>query len=148
MTLLRRAPGALPLGKLHPIPPGFFCVPSAICAITGEDALSVVVPALNRHNRENTLLEQIVGVHVRHAHSVLRELGYEVRRSVGPERTVSAWGKLFSQEIVLAAAEEHCVIIHDGRVFDTWTPHGEPASNHPFHDAKVWSAVLVRKNSL
>jgi len=31
---------------VYPIPPGLFCVPSAIIALTGADLESVVIPAL------------------------------------------------------------------------------------------------------
>lgn len=143
---------------IHPIPPGLFCVPAAIVALTGADIESMVIPAINRHSGYNHgLLDTVPGVSMSTATAVLNEFGYNVRpyrmdAEAGPKRAhVATWANR-SQErwpgrTVLVAVNNHCLVISDGRVYDNWSPHGPPGDRHPFAKTPVvWAALVEKRN--
>jgi len=137
---------------MHPIPPGLWCVPSALVAITGDDWQSVIQPALNRHGGASTLTGMVVESTMRAAIATLQERGYKVMRckTLGPGRRrldkVAAWAAAkFPGESFLIGAVEHAMAMCDGRIYDSWTPHGAPAAEHAWSTASVLELYLVRK---
>ena len=142
--------------KIHPIPPGLFCVPAAIRALTGEPLEAVIVPALNRHMGSEHLGDTVAGVNTsRVGTAVLRELRYDVR----PYRTGSAAGPLrvhlatwarrsrdrWPGRTLLLTTSGHCLVALDGVVYDNWMPHGVPGAEHPYAKTTVRWAALVEK---
>ena len=139
---------------IHPIPPGLFCVPSALAAITGAPVEAVIVPALNRHMKSQGLLDTVPGVHMHVAHAVLEELGYSVRpyksgASAGPLRAhVATWAARslrWPGRPVLVSTWDHALVIHDGFVHDSWEPRGVLGSEHPFAKTTVVRASLIER---
>ena len=133
---------------LHPIPPGLWCVPSALVAITGADWESVIHPSLNRHGGAGSLTAMVVGTTMQCAKAVLVELGYTVRPYKHAERhTLATWAErsleLYPGRVLLIGVPEHAVVVKDGRVFDTWTPHGGPGGTHPFASDTAITVWLV-----
>ncbi len=141
---------------IHPIPPGLFCVPSAIVALTGADPVSVVVPAINRHSGYKLgLLDTPAGVRPSVFVKVLEELGYNVRQyksdaASGRLRAhVATWterSKKWPGRNVLVSTGGHALVISDGTVYDSWMPHGVSGSEHPFAATTVkWAALVERR---
>ena len=134
------------MSVLHTIPPGLFCVPSALVAITGRDYESVIWPALNRHSHSLTLTGVVGGVHMHNAHKALEELGYAVRKfKETPEKPlrvqVRTWANRYPDRIMLLATKTHCLVAHGGRVFDNWHPHGPVGKDHTYsHHIVTWAA--------
>ncbi len=138
--------------SLHPIPPGLWCVPAALVAITGADFASVVHPALNRHGHASSLTSMVVGSTIRAALATLGELGYSARRyKRGDVRAhVATWAarsRKYPGRSLFVGVPGHVMVIQDGRVFDTWTPHGEVGALHPYARTTVTAAYLVESNS-
>ena len=135
---------------LHMPTAGTFCVPAALEIITGEDPYSVVFPALNRHGGAQSLTEPVAGAHMSAARAALEEMGWIVRGYIGPalRATVSSWAARRPQHVVLVATgahDPHALVLHAGRVHDSWHPAGLPAAEHPFHSARVvWAAIVER----
>jgi hypothetical protein len=136
--------------KLHPILPGYWCVPSALMALTGLDGESVIQPALNRHMERGGLLDLVTGATMRAAQRSLEEFGYRVRRYRGKEplgAQVRTWAQRSIERwpgrALLIATHRHAMVIQDGRVYDTWTPHGALGGEHPFAKTRVDWAALV-----
>jgi len=135
---------------IYPISPGLFCVPAAIQAITGEDLLSVIVPALNRAQENETLLGTVAGVRSSTYIEALQLMGYVVSRYKDrvdqPLRAqLKTWAKRFPSRPLLVATRGHAMALYEGRVFDTFTPHGAPVTEHPFARDVVVSVLSVRK---
>lgn len=135
---------------MHPIPPGLWCVPSALVAITGEPFDSVIHPALNRHGGKKTLTDMVVASSVPAAIATLQELRYRVLRYTKLGRsTVAKFAALsvtrFPGKVFFVHVPEHVLAVKDGRVYDSWTPHGEPGASHPFNTAPVDAAYLVER---
>ncbi len=140
----------------YPIPPGLFCVPSAIIALTGADPVSVIVPAINRHSGYKLGLHDTPGgVRPSVMKSVLEELGCRVR----PYKDGAAAGPLGAQiktwasrslerwpgRNILVCTRTHALVISDGKVYDTWMPHGVTGDDHPFAKTTVvWAALVER----
>ena len=138
--------------KIHPIPPGLWCVPSALVALTGDDWESVIQPALNRHAGADTLTGMVVGSTMQAAIATLQERRYKVLRckTLGQSRRrldkVATWAATkYPGESFLVALPEHAAALHNGRIYDSWTPHGAPAAEHAFKNASVSDLYLVRK---
>jgi hypothetical protein len=133
--------------KLHMPMAGQFCVPAAVEIITGHDPLSVIIPAFNRHGQRDTLLEPGAAENMETARKVLEELGWVVRRHKGNKLNalVRDWAQRFPGHVILIAAGGHCMVLHDGKVFDSWEPAGKAAILHPFHNARVYWAALIQK---
>lgn len=143
---------------IHPIPPGLYCVPSALCALTGADAASVIVPAINRHSRCADLLEAPAGVNVSHvARAVLEELGYRVRPYKRDAATgklsarISTWAKRSERWpgrsilITTKGRDRHALVVRGGRIYDNHLPTGAAPGEHPFSTALVdWAALVER----
>lgn len=139
--------------NLHPIPPGLWCVPAAIFALTGADPESVIHPAINRHDNARGLHDLVVGTRVATTGAaVLAELGYRVRRYKGERMRarISTWAARsaarYPGRALLVAVRGHALVICDGRVYDTHTPHGASGAAHPFAGAVVVYAALVEPN--
>lgn len=140
---------------IHPIPPGLFCVPAALTAITGAPLETVIVPALNRHMQSQGLLDTVSGVHMHVAHAALEELGYRMRpyrgSASGPLRAhVATWATRslrWPGRPVLVSTRDHCLVICDGFVHDNWEPRGVLGSEHPFARTTVQTAALIEKRS-
>ncbi len=139
---------------IYPIFPGAYCVPSALQALTGADYESVIMPALNRAARNPTLTGAVGPARLSASYIALRELGYLTRpyrnaASSGPLRArLATWGTRslrYPGRALLVATNTHALVLAAGRVYDTFTPHGAPASEHPFARIIVTSAVLVEK---
>ena len=134
---------------IHPIPPGLWCVPSALVAITGEPFDAVIHPALNRHGRADMLTEMVTASSMSAAIATLQELRYRVLRYKKPDlhAKVSVWAQRSKERypgrILFVSVERHCVVICDGRVYDSWTPHGEVGERHPYRDDKAYDVYLV-----
>ena len=138
---------------LYQIPPGLFCVPAAIYAITGADLEAVIVPSINRHSGyKYGLHDTVTGVMMSAARAVLEELGYKARRykdgSAGPLRAhLATWARRSKERYpglrFLLATRTHCLALCDGVVHDTFTPFGESGSTHPFAKTTVtWLALI------
>jgi hypothetical protein len=142
--------------ELHNIPPGCFCVPAAVFAITGDDLQSVLIPAFNRlrDKKQANLHDTITGVRMSLAAAVLEERGYYVRKykdgaASGALRAhVATWAKRslkWPGRPLLIATREHCLVVQDGKVHDTWEPFGVVGELHPFAKTTVVFAALVEK---
>lgn len=139
----------LPAG-LHAIPPGLWCVPSALAAITGADVESVLHPALNRHGCEPSLTDIVVGVYRHVTLDVLWELGYAARRYKGKRRQhVSTIARMSAERwaghTVLVFTNEHALVVRDGRVFDNHMPHGPTGKDHPYSAAPIEACYLIER---
>lgn len=147
---------------VYHIPPGLYCVPSALCALTGADAASVIVPAINRHSRERDLLEAPAGVRVAVARAVLEELGYVVRpfrfdAPCGPlNARVATWARRTARwpgRAVFVTTRGgkknpgHALVIADERVYDNHVAVGAGPDEHPFSRDVVSFAALVEKRA-
>lgn len=135
---------------LHPITPGLWCVPAALTALTGADPISVIQPALNRHGGARTLTGLVVGSTIDAALKTLVELNYTARRYKQPDvrARVSSWAKRsqnkYPNRALLVHIPRHVMVIQDGRVYDTWTPHG--AFDHPLAGSVVDAVYLVEQS--
>lgn len=137
---------------LFRIPPGLYCVPTALVAITGKDYESVIWPALNRHGHKPLLNNPVEGATMQAATKTLEELGYTVRKYIDKKEKplraqVRTWAKRFPNHTILIATDRHCLVLRDGRVFDTYHPHGPAAKDHTYARSIVTWAALVRKDS-
>ena len=148
---------------IHPIPQGYYCVPSALIALTGADPSSVIVPAINRHSGDRSLLEAPAGVNVnRVAEAVLAELGYAVRRyrhdgAAGKlAARVSTWAtrslRYPGRSILLTTRHSrrepgHALVVADGLIYDNHLPAGAAPMAHPFSAAIVDYAALVERRA-
>lgn len=142
--------------SLHRIPPGLFCVPAALYAITGADIESVINPALNRFRdgKRATLSSTVAGMSMAGAEAFLAEAGYNVRQyrdgaASGPLRAhVATWAKRslkWPGRPLLVGTREHCLVIQDGKVHDNWMPFGCEGVEHPFAKTTVTYVGLVQK---
>ena len=139
---------------IHPIPPGLFCVPAALHALTGADLVSVIMPAINRHSGyKRGLLDTVPGARMLAAQAVLEELGYRVRpyksdSAVGKLRAhLATWAKRSEERwpgrALLVATATHCLVLKNGVVHDTFCPFGEAGRTHPFAKSTiVWAALI------
>ncbi len=139
---------------IHPIPDGLFCVPSAICAITGADPSSVVIPAINRHDRAASLLEPPAGVAVTTARAVLAELGYVTRRYKHDDlrARLSTWAARSATRysgrtlfVTTSGRLGHALVVEDGRIYDNHLPAGAAPRAHPFSHHLVDEVFLVER---
>ncbi len=134
---------------IHPVPPGLYCVPSAVCALTGEDPTSVVLPALNRAAHRCSLLADPGPTLVSDALVALAELGYVARRarSTLVHHRVRWWTeravKRRYASPLLLAVRRHAVVAWAGLVVDNHVPAGCLPAEHPFGNAVVVDAWLV-----
>ena len=133
----------------HPIPSGLYCVPTAICALTGADPQTVVFPALNRHSRSTSLLTAVEGVRTWSAGvAVLGELGYRVRpyRHRDLRARLSTWvarSRKYPGRPLLVTVRGHALVIEDGFIYDPVTPWGAQPEDHPDRNRIVLNAALV-----
>lgn len=133
---------------LYPIPPGFFCVPSALLALTGADYQSVIFPALNRAADGDRLLDAVGPAYRAAALRVLNELGYACRPAREPtRRTVATWSARKYAWPLLLFVRRHVVVAYRERVFDNHAPHGPAAAEHPYARSIVEAAYLVQKRA-
>ncbi|MDE2426301.1 MAG: hypothetical protein KGO96_10395 [Elusimicrobia bacterium] len=141
---------------VHPIPPGLFCIPAALCALTGEDLMSVIVPSLNRHGGGQGLVDTVAGTTMHAAVEVLEEIGFTVRSykssaEAGPLKArISTWARRSQDRwpgrLLLVATSGHCLVIADGCVYDTHSPMGESGETHPYARARAtWAALVTRR---
>lgn len=137
------------MSALHAIPPGLWCVPSALAAITGADVESVIHPALNRHGHEDTLTGLVTGVYRHVTLAALEELGWVARRYKGRAGKVAALAALSAQRwpghTLLVFTTQHALVVRDGRVYDSWAPHGPAGADHPYADEPVNGCYLVQR---
>ena len=90
----------------------------------------------------------------RASRAVLDELGYNCRRYRGtnPHATVKTWARLslekYPGRVLLVRVKEHVVVVSDGRVYDSWSPHGPSGDEHPFATARATHVYLVEKRSV
>ncbi len=139
----------------HPIPAGLFCVPTAICALTGADPTTVVLPAINRHDRARALFGDVTGVNLeRVAIPVLAELGYRTRRYTKSDlrARLTTWAersKRYPGRPLLVTTggrrTGHALVVEDGLVYDNHAPRGVPGTEHPFARCIVDYAALVER---
>ncbi len=144
---------------IHPIPPGLFCVPSTLVALTGRDPVSVIVPAINRHSHyRRGLHDTPAGVSIPVLTAVLEELGYRVRRYkteavAGQVRAhVATWAQRSRERwpgrAIILCTSDHCLTLCDGIVYDNWEPRGVPGREHPYARTVVtWAALVELGNS-
>lgn len=134
---------------MHAIPPGLWCVPSALVAITGDDFETVIHPGLNRHMGREHLLELVTGATMNAAVALLLERGYKVSKYKRGMHRLKTWGELsrtkYPGRVFLAHVPQHAVAICDGRVYDSWTPHGAQAEEHPYKNDIASDVWLVQK---
>jgi hypothetical protein len=137
---------------MYPILPGAFCVPSALQALTGADYEAEIMPALNRAQRNPTLLDGVAGVNTRCAEAALNDLGYRVRRAkreVFRGKKLGTIAKLSAQRwpgrALYVTVDGHALAVADGRIYDTHTPHGAPGDEHPYRACPVHFVGLVEK---
>lgn len=87
------------------------------------------------------------------ATATLIEMGYDVRRYRHQDvHRLSTWARKSVEKyagralLVCTKGTPHALVIKDGRVYDTFTPHGERVSVHPFaKDIVNWCALIERK---
>lgn len=143
---------------IHPIPPGLYCVPAALCALTGEPLDAVVVPALNRAARHADLSGDPGPMSMRTAEVALREMGCRVMRYKHPmysrvivkRQQLRTWASAWRTKLhpILVATGNHALVLHQGVVYDTKVPGGCDAARHP--DARqvlTYAAMVVRSNT-
>ncbi len=139
---------------IYPIPDGLYCVPSAICALTGADAASVVVPAISRHTRAPDLLEPPAGVALRAARTVLAELGYRTRAYTRPDLSarLHTWATRSATRypgrtllVTTSGRPGHAVVVEDGKIYDNHLPAGAAPRAHPFSHHLVDQVLLVER---
>jgi hypothetical protein len=137
----------------HPIPSGLFCVPTAICALTGADPAAAVIPAINRAERAESLLIPPEGVHITAIAPALRDLGYVARRYRKPDlfARLSTWARRSLRYpgrgllVCTAGRHGHAVAVQDGRIYDNHAPRGTGPDEHPFSRCLVdWVALVER----
>jgi hypothetical protein len=142
--------------KLHPIPPGLYCVPSVLVALTGADIESVIIPGLNRHSGyKHGLFDTVSSATMNSAAKVLEELGYRVRpykynAAAGRLNAhIATWARRSTERwpgrAIMVTTSDHCLLIHNGIVYDTHSPHGEAGATHPFAKTTVTNAYLVEE---
>lgn len=139
---------------IHPILNGYFCVPSALMALTGAEPASVLIPAINRHDRNASLTDNVGAVGLRAAEAVLAELGYAARRYRKPDlrarlRTWAERSRRYPGRPIMVCTSGsnrtpgHCLVLQDGRVYDNHTPVGCAGADHPFARCLVDYVALV-----
>lgn len=137
--------------ELHPIPPGLWCVPSALVCLTGQPWDAVIHPAINRHGGDPEILDTVTGVPIRVTLAVLSELGYRSRayRGSNPHATLKTWARLSKEKYpgraLLVRVPEHVVVVKDGRVYDSWQPHGPIGEDHPWKNARARNVYLIER---
>ncbi len=135
---------------MHSIPPGLYCVPAAIAAITGADLESVIFPALNRADKEGWLCGPVEGIHINNTQKALEQMGWNVRRYKHKlPATLLALTKMSKQrwpgKRLLVATKDHMLAVLDGQVYDTFTPFGGEGAIHPFARDRVWFPALIER---
>jgi hypothetical protein len=137
---------------IHPIPPNLYCVPAALCALTGEPLDAVVVPALNRAGGRGSLLNDPGPTGMIAAATALREMGCTVmcyKEPLWKERhQLATFAKRWRDKAhpVLVSICGHALVLYRGMVYDTKTPSGCDAARHP--DARAiltYAAMVVRR---
>ena len=135
---------------LHPIPPGLWCVPSALVCLTGAPWDAVIHPALNRHGGESDLTDIVVGARLSVAVEVLDELGYRCRayRGTNPHALVRTWAKLSKEKYpghaLFVRVVGHVLVVKDGLIYDNHSPHGAAGDKHTFSNTKSTHVYLVQ----
>ena len=134
---------------IFPIPPGLFCVPSALVALTGADIESVINPALNRAARAETLTGAVGPAQLNHMLAALNELGYDCRRARDTHRhKVATWAQTTLSRAyprpLLLRVRGHVLVAFRGRVYDSIMPHGPRGVDHPYAGTVVTDAFLIQ----
>jgi len=135
--------------RLHPIPPGLYCVPAALCAITGLDMRQVIAPAIRRiepvHGSGNPTL-----VWLSTLITVLCEQGYGLRwveTSVQPLWTLT--GCFPEDEVLLISIADppgaHVAVAQGARIYDSIAPEGMAAHEHPLSLNDVNHVAVVNR---
>lgn len=139
---------------LHPIPPGLYCVPSAMVALTGADYMSVIFPALNRHAKtDGGILDWVGGVHTSSvAIPALEEMGYHCRRYKKPDlrAKIFTWANRsmrYPDRPLLVIVPGHALVIENGKVYDTHMPHGVEGKHHPYAHSMVIGCWLIERKA-
>lgn len=145
---------------IHPIPNGYFCVPAALAALTGEPLDAVLVPAINRHAAATDLIEAPAGVSTRVVRAVLEELGYAFRPyragSAGPLRArLATWlarsttwpDRSLYVTTVGRGGGSHALAVRNGLAYDNHVPLGANRATHPFRTAIVDSVAWVERRA-
>lgn len=140
-----------------PIPPGLYCVPSAIIALTGAEPHSVVFPALNRVQKSPWMHGPVGGVHIHHTKEALGQMGWNVREHKGTgmhegRARLKTWalrsGGRYKGLRLLVATTDHMLALYDGKVYDCNTPYGGDGAKHAYaNDTVRWAAVIEKKES-
>jgi hypothetical protein len=138
------------MATIYPIPPGQYCVPSALACITGAEMFSVILPAIHRHRKDPFLFGEVAGVNLHSAYKVLDELGYTVRQAKELGRHQLRWWANRSIERgwkhpLLVSNTGHAFVIFEGRVYDTFQPHGPAGEDHPGAQTIITNAAIVIK---
>ena len=144
---------------IHPILNGYYCIPSALMALTGAEPTAVLLPAINRHDHNaSSLTDNVAGVGLRAAEAVLAELGYAVRRYRKPDARalLRTWAerskKYLGRNLLVCTAggrktPGHALVLRDGRIYDNHTPVGSAGPAHPFAVCVVDYVALVEKRT-
>ena len=152
-----RGPEELAVSQIHPILPGYYCVPSTLMALTGAEP-TAVVPVDRRHDRNASLTDNVAGVGLTAAEAVLAELGYAVRRYRKPDARalLRTWAerskKYLGRNLLVCTAggrktPGHALVLRDGRIYDNHTPVGSAGPAHPFAVCVVDYVALVEKRT-
>jgi hypothetical protein len=134
---------------IYPIPPGLTCVPSAVCALTGAPADAVVVPALNRHDNSNLLLAAPGGLPMAVAEAALKEMGKHVlkwKHLDFPRKKLHSWVSDYTESAypLLLATNRHALVAYKGLVYDTFSPIGCSAKEHPYANHIITYVSSIR----
>jgi hypothetical protein len=82
--------------------------------------------------------------------AVLEERGWTVRRYKHGSHRISTWANLsknkYPNRILFVCTKEHAMVVENGRVYDSWTPHGELGEKHPFKNDISVCCYLVSKD--
>lgn len=138
--------------KLHFIPPGLYCVPAALYAITGNDIESVIFPALNRAAGSDWQQMPVGAASMASAARALVEMGWNVRPyKHSLIQKLFTWGEWsrskYPGRILLLATGDHALVALDGLLHDTLCPHGIPAWQHEdAHCRVIWAAIVEQRH--
>lgn len=135
--------------RAYHVPVGIYCVPAAICALTGADLESVVLPALNRAQKANWLLGPVGGVYMDDTYTAIDLMGWVARKhkDVGRHKLFT-WAKLSADKYVnkrlLVTVKGHALALINGLIYDTFTPFGCEPDKHACSGEIVRTVAMLQ----
>jgi len=139
--------------KVFSIPPGIYCVPATMCALTGLDLTGQIMPAIAKAEQNESLLGVAAGVYIRDFERAMGYLGYSihVHKTAGSDnKQLRTWAGLSAEKYpgkrLAVSTRGHMMALVDGKVYDTFTPYGEIGAKHPYaRDIVKYVSLIERK---